>query len=191
MNDLQVEKRNKIDRNKINRQWKIFIGIGTLLLVLAVFSYLEQLQAHGNQIPQIGEKINNISLTSSDGNIVNFSDYRGKVLLINSWATWCPPCKAEMPTLETYYQNNKEAGFEILAINAGESKEVASKFKQYNGITFPIMLDTNGDIIEALGITGLPTSILVNRDGIVEHIHVGMFFENDLESIISPVINEK
>jgi len=191
LNDLQVEKRNKIDRNKINRQWKIFIGIGTLLLVLAVFSYLEQLQAHGIHIPQIGEKINNISLTSSDGNIVNFSDYRGKVLLINSWASWCPPCKAEMPTLETYYQNNKEAGFEILAINAGESKEVASKFKQYNGITFPIMLDTNGDIIEALGITGLPTSILVNRDGIVEHIHVGMFFENDLESIISPVINEK
>ena len=191
MNGLQVEKTNKMDRNRKNRQWKIFIGIGTLLLVLAVFSYLEQFQAHGNQIPQIGKKISNLSLTSSDGNNVNLSDYRGKVLLINSWATWCPPCKAEMPTLETYYQNNKGAGFEILAINAGESNEVASQFKLYNGITFPIMMDTNGDIIEALGITGLPTSILVNRDGIVEYIHVGMFFENDLENIISPVISRK
>jgi len=188
MIDNHVDKSN--NKNK-NRQWKIFIGLGTLLLVLSAFSYLEELRTHDNEIPQIGEKINNISLIDLDGNEGNLSTYHGKVLLINSWATWCPPCITEMPTLETYYRNNKGLGFEILAINAGESKEIASKFVEYNGITFPIFLDTNGGTIDALGITGLPTSILINRDGFVEYIHIGMFFENDLERIISPILMEK
>lgn len=175
---------------KNTRQWKILIGTGVLLIVLAILSFIDQNKIGSAKIPEIGKPIANLSLTSLDGIEVNISDFHGKVILINSWATWCPPCKAEMPSLEKFYRENRAQGFEILAINAGEPKELISNFKINNLITFPIFVDPDGSKLESFGITNLPTSIVVNQKGIVEYIHIGMLFDEDLEGIILPILQD-
>lgn len=179
-----------IKETKNPRQWKILIGTGVLLIVLAILSFIDQNKIGSDKIPEIGKPIANLSLTSLDGKEVEISDFHGKVILINSWATWCPPCEAEMPSLEKFYRENKAQGFEILAINAGEPKEIITKFKNNNLITFPIFVDPDGSILESFGITNLPTTIVVNREGIVEYIHIGMLFDEDLEEVILPIFQD-
>ncbi len=77
---------------------------------------------------------------------MRLSDYAGKVVLLNAWATWCPPCKAEMPDLNAYYHAHQDEGFVILAINAGDSASVAAAFADQIGLSFPVLLDPNTDL---------------------------------------------
>lgn len=119
-----------------------------------------------------------------DGTPVALSDYRGKVLLVNIWATWCRPCRAEMPSMEALYREFEDTDFEILAVSvdaeAGERDEAgrrgASKarladFARELGLTFPILHDPEGRIERLYRTTGVPESFLVDRDGvIVRHV---------------------
>ena len=122
------------------------------------------------------------------GNPVRLSDYTGKTVLINSRATWCPPCRAEMPELIEFYANHRDQDFTILAINAGESAAEAGAFAAEMGVDFPVQLDTNFSILEGLGINGYPTSVLVSPNGVVEKIKVGMFLPGELEKEIGPYL---
>ena len=113
---------------------------------------------------------------------------QGQVVLINAWATWCPPCVAEMPDLQAYYQAHRDENFIILGINAGDSLSTASAFASQKGITFPILLDPNVDLLTNLGVHSFPTSILVDADGVVQSIHVGMYTAEDLDAEITPYL---
>ncbi len=113
-----------------------------------------------------------------DGTDVHLSDYRGKVVLVNVWATWCPPCREEMPSMERFYESMKDKGdFEILAVSVdapvgqtdvlgnrgGDLKAFAKKY----GLTFPILHDPSGHIEDLYQTTGVPESFVVGRDGVV------------------------
>ena len=114
-------------------------------------------------------------LEDLDGNTVSLKDYLGSVVLVNLWATWCPPCRAEMPAIEKVYQEYKDQGFVVLAINMtyqDDPFEVVPFTEQY-GLTFPILLEETGDVASAYQLNSLPSSFFINRDGIIDDIVIG------------------
>lgn len=102
------------------------------------------------------------------------SDYKDKVVFLNIWATWCPPCREEMPSMEELYKELKGEDFEILAvsIDTAEAKVVAPFVKEYR-LSFPVLLDPGGTIKSLYGITGVPESFIINKDGRIEKIVIG------------------
>jgi peroxiredoxin len=107
------------------------------------------------------------ALATADGSTLRLSDLRGKVVLLNFWATWCPPCKAEMPDLEALYREyGAERNFAVVGVNMEESSETVRAFAQANGISFPLALDADGKVSsQAYGVRTLPTSMLIDREG--------------------------
>lgn len=103
-----------------------------------------------------------------DGKMVSLSDYRGKIVLVNIWATWCPPCVEEMPSMEKLYQKLKGENFEILAVSIDSlgEKVVAPFMKKYK-LTFPALIDSAGDIRIGYRTTGVPESFIIDKDGIL------------------------
>jgi peroxiredoxin len=106
-------------------------------------------------------------LTTSDGQVIRLKDLRGKVVLLNFWATWCPPCKAEMPDLNALQQKyGADRDFVVLGVNDEESAADVAAFAQREGITFPLLLDPEGRVIEKLfDVRYLPTSMIIDREG--------------------------
>ena len=142
---------------------------------------------------ELGDLAPNFQLEDTRGNKVSLADLRGKVVLINFWATWCPPCKAEMPAFEQTYKDYTDEGFVILAVNAiqQDSVEAIDSFRAANGLTFPILLDTNGDINRAYQVRSLPTSFFVGKDGIISEVVIGgPMAEALIRSRIEELINQ-
>ncbi|MFP3091286.1 TlpA family protein disulfide reductase [Treponema sp. TIM-1] len=100
-----------------------------------------------------------------DGTTRNTRDLRGKVLFLNFWATWCGPCRAEMPSMETLYRRFKNQGLEFLAVNLQESRKVVSAFMDQLGLSFPAALDQQGSVGAAYGVMAIPTTYIVDREG--------------------------
>ncbi|MBP7687106.1 MAG: TlpA family protein disulfide reductase [Thermoflexales bacterium] len=166
------KQQQRAERRKAQVQSVAVIGglIAIIGLVLAL-SFSAPTVSVGRAV--IGKPISDFSLTDINGVTHKISDYKGRPVLINAWATWCPPCRAEMPDLHAFYLKHQAEGFEMLAINSGESQSVVASFIQQMGFTFPALVDQNKAVLNGLGIDGLPTSILVGRDGTVKYIHVG------------------
>jgi peroxiredoxin len=139
---------------------------------------------------RIGQKISDLKLQDLNDKTVRLSDYSGQPVLLNAWATWCPPCKAEMPDLQKYYDQHQSVGLVLLAINAGETANQVTQFIQFNGFTFPVLLDPNVQTLNSLGVNSFPTSILIGRDGVVKTIHIGMFTPQALDTEITPFLSE-
>jgi len=124
------------------------------------------------------------------GNSVSLKDFRGKVVLVNNFAVWCPPCKAEMPELESYYSEHKDKDFVILGIEAGQPRDMVLLFAQNMGLSFPVLLDPNMESIRAFRMNGLPNSILIDRQGIIRQTWVGAVDKAFLEKEVTPLLNE-
>ena len=107
----------------------------------------------------------NFSLPLTDGRNVTLSSYRGKVVILNFWATWCPPCRNEMPSMETLYQRFKNRGLELLAVNLGEDKAAVQQFIRNNKYTFPVLLDSVQKTGRQYGISAIPASYIIDREG--------------------------
>jgi cytochrome c biogenesis protein CcmG, thiol:disulfide interchange protein DsbE len=164
------------------------VGLGLLVLVVLLGISFGPAGAQTVIPPRVGAPLSNFSLTDIHGQKVQLSDYAGQVVLVNSWATWCPPCKAEMPDLNAYYQVHQQDGFMVLAINAGDPASSATDFAASHNLAFPVLLDSNLRVLNGFGIHSFPTSIIVSRDGRVKKIHVGMYSPEDLEADITPLL---
>ena len=103
----------------------------------------------------------------------SLSSYKGQVVLLNFWATWCPPCVMEMPSMENLYQRFKDQGLEILAVNVGESTNTAKDFIDLHGFTYPVMMDTNHSVARQYGIQYFPTTFIIDRSGMVINMSIG------------------
>jgi thiol-disulfide isomerase/thioredoxin len=127
---------------------------------------------------------------------MKLSDYAGKPVLVNFWATWCPPCRYEMPWLMNVYNKYKDQGFVVLGVDAGEKVPgdmVESTVKQYvetSGLTFPVLLDEGTYQLQgAWGVSGLPSSFVINPKGTITYVHTGMFpDEATLESLVQKIL---
>jgi thiol-disulfide isomerase/thioredoxin len=102
-----------------------------------------------------------------DGKTIRLSELKGKVVLLNFWATWCGPCRAEMPSMETLYQRFKGRGLEILAVDCGETEREVNAFMGQFRLTFPAALDSSGKISGQYGITAIPSTFIINREGLI------------------------
>ncbi len=120
------------------------------------------------------------------------SDYQGAVVLVNLWATWCPPCKAEMPILQAFYAKHQGEGFTVIAIDDGESAADVDVFVQTYGLTFSVWLDpTYQATDQAFKTRNLPSSYVINRSGIVKLAWFGAISQVNLEKYVTPIIMEK
>jgi thiol-disulfide isomerase/thioredoxin len=105
------------------------------------------------------------SLPLLDGGARSLKDLRGKVVFLNFWATWCGPCRAEMPSMENLYSHLKSRGLEMLAVNLQEENKDVAAFMKQNNLSFPVALDRNGSIGDFYGVRAIPTTIIIDREG--------------------------
>jgi peroxiredoxin len=128
---------------------------------------------------EVGNTPPNFELKTLTGESVKLSDYKGKKVMLNFWATWCPPCKAEMPEMQKFYEANKEK-VEILAVNMDPDNDVAG-FVKNGGFTFPILLDEENDVNRDYGIVSIPTTFFIDEQGIISHKITGQMKLEDME----------
>ena len=125
--------------------------------------------------PQQGFLAPDFELNTATGETVKLSDLQGQAVLVNLWATWCPPCRAEMQSIEKVYNEYKEQGFVVLAVNMTYQDDASRvmPFVTEQGLTFPIVLDEAGDMAQAYQLRSLPSSFFINRDGTINEVVIG------------------
>jgi peroxiredoxin len=125
--------------------------------------------------PQQGFLAPDFELKAPDGEATRLSDLRGQAVLVNLWATWCPPCRAEMQSIEKMYQEYKDKGFTVLAVNMTyqDDSSALMPFVNEQGLTFPILLDETAEMANAYQLRSLPSSYFIRRDGIINEVVIG------------------
>ena len=124
---------------------------------------------------RVGEPAPNFKLENLDGQFISLSDLQGKPVLLNFWATWCPPCRAEMPYLQQIYEEWSGKGPVVLAINIGESHSKARNFLQTHNLSLPVLLDTKENVARKYNITGIPATFFIDSDGTIQVKIIGAF----------------
>ena len=114
-----------------------------------------------------------LELEDLEGKVQRLSDYRGRVVLVNFWATWCEPCREEMPSMESLRAQLKGRPFEILAVNVGEGARVARGFAEKMALRFPVLLDRDTRTTKSWGARVLPASFVIGPDGAIRYSHLG------------------
>jgi peroxiredoxin len=137
-----------------------------LSVVLATFALLGLLGMAGRP-PLVGGPAPEIALKDLQGHEVKLADLRGKVVLLNFWATWCKPCKEEMPAMQASYDKLHGQGLVVLAVNELEDTEKVIEHIRTYGHTFPVVMDHDNHVANRYGVVGLPASFLIDRQGIV------------------------
>ena len=157
------------------------IAISFLFLcAFAVFSVKVKNQLNTTESPltavKLGEPMPDFTLPDASGQMVKFSDVcrQNKLVLINFWASWCTPCRMEMPQFERLYTTKKGEGFTLLAINVDKEREKADAYLKSKPVSFPVLIDKDGAVAKQLGLNALPTTILVGQDGKVIHVVEGV-----------------
>lgn len=132
------------------------------------------------------------ALPDSRGQTVSLENFAGEVVLINFWASWCAPCRQEMPLLEAIYQRYASLGFNLLGINVEEDSSLADRFLQTTPVSFPILYDRENSISKLYDVIAMPTTILVDRQGQMRFIHHGYEpgYEKDYQDQVRALIRE-
>jgi peroxiredoxin len=181
-----------------NRAGLIIMGLGLVVGLVAgliVFVGLPRWPAapaaNGGTVstpapaPVVGAPAPDFTLEDTQGNAVTLSALKGEVVLVNFWATWCGPCRLEMPDIQRKYDAIKDQGFTVLAVNLDESLEAASGFAAELGLTFPVLLDPGGEVNDLYRVRGWPTTYIINRDGLIERQHVGIMSAGQLDEYLA------
>lgn len=142
-------------------------------------------------LPKVGDPAPDFSLQTLAGENLSLAEFNGKPVLINYWASWCQPCRVEMPEIETAYQTYKNQGLVVLGINDTHQDDLAEvkSFVNELKLSFPILLDQTGEVTESrYGVIGLPTSVFIDRQGVIRFIQIGAMttaqLENNLKTIL-------
>jgi len=147
------------------RRWSLPFGF--LVIALGAALYYQQLQASG----RAGFPAPDFVLNDLYGQTLRLSDLRGKIVFLNVWATWCPPCQMEMPSMEHLYRRLKGRDFAMLAVNEDEDGKMAvQSFVDHLHITFPVLVDPEGVVPARYGVTGYPETFIIDREGrVIQH----------------------
>lgn len=123
--------------------------------------------------PTSGDQSPDFTLKSRDGGNIKLSEQRGNIVLVNFWASWCGPCREELPAFEKLYQEYQDLGVEILAVNVDSEAEKANVLLDDIEVSFPVLFDTSGEVSQLYDVSAMPTTVLVDRDGNVRLLHPG------------------
>ncbi|MHB8776974.1 MAG: TlpA family protein disulfide reductase [Anaerolineales bacterium] len=168
------------------------ISIGIMfMLLLNKSSASTQATQDFSAIPvKVDFAVPELILEDLSGNPVSLDDQRGSVVLVNLWATWCPPCRKEMPTLQAFYEKYKSHDFILIAINQEEPLETVAPFVDEFGLTFPVWLDLKYQAQRVFNTMNLPSSYVIDRNGIVRLMWIGEISAKNLEKFVADVIFE-
>ena len=164
--------------------WKqLLLLISTLLLVCGI-------NAHAGQT--LSGKAPDFTLKSRSGKNIKLSELRGQVVMIKFWASWCGPCRQEMPLLEGLYNKYKALGFTLLGVNVEQDSSKAKAYLRDISVSFPVLYDVKNTVSKAYNISAMPSTIMVDRDGNLRFLHQGYKpgYEKEYESQIKSLIRE-
>lgn len=163
-----------ISPNRINKTSYLILLIGAIWIVVSA-SLPGGASGKAIAAPQKGFLAPDFSLETLDGETIILSELRGNPILLNLWASWCGPCRLEMPAMERVYQEYKDEGFIILALNvtSQDSVSAAQNFVLEHGLTFPILLDHTGSVSQLYQLKAFPSSFFIDRDGIIQEVVLG------------------
>lgn len=176
-------------------------GVGVLLALLVTVALTVRRQIAGpstsssigvvgvagggeSSAPEIGKPAPELALTTLNGAFLRLSDLRGKTILLNFWATWCGPCKQEMPLLVRTAQASADQGLVVVGIDVQESEAQVRSFVQQVGVTYPIAIDGDGSATAAYRVFGLPTSWVIDSAGVARASHFGPLNDADLAKVL-------
>lgn len=174
-----------------------WIILGAMLIIAALVALMFLVREDSGTAAADKTMADVFSLPTFDGGEISLADFRGQYVLLNFWASWCPPCKAEMPDLHAYYQAYKDQGFTVLAVSTNDDPANALQFVQDNRLTFPVVLDISASVydlykwhaIQQYGGDGLPTSYLIGPDGaLIKVWKPGAITRADLDRDVTPLL---
>lgn len=181
------------------RKWMTFLGgifLGLGFGVLIIFGIMRQdftLKTSGptqgsssNQRPTLNAPAPNFELEDISDEIHSFDEYRGKPVLLNFWATWCAPCRIEMPVFQNGF-DEYDGELSIIAINNAESKEDVQAFVDEFGLTFDVLLDPEAEIQRLYQIKGYPTTFIIDSAGVIRAQHIGLISDDQLDRYLSEI----
>lgn len=164
------------------RDWLVTGGFLMVVVVLVVVGWLNRGE-RGYAPVDVGEDAPALALPRIDGDTLSLAQLRGKVVMLNIWATWCAPCRLEMPSMQQVYEQLREEGLEVVAVSVdqnpglrqpdGAVRGVVSDFVEQLGLTFPVVVDPTGGTERLYGIEALPTTFLIDRHGRIRVREVG------------------
>jgi peroxiredoxin len=170
----------------VTRNWRVYLGI-----TLAVALLLGGCEGSGSDsargIDQ-GDRAVDFTLKTLNGREVSLDDYLGSPVLINFWAAWCPPCRAEIPDLAAAYRVHQADGLVILGVSVQDKPEIVEPFIEYMGMTYPVLLDTDAQVMNTYRLLGLPTTIVVNREGRILARHSGIITPEQIEGYLDDLL---
>lgn len=191
----------KTDPSGQNKKYRIFamvlIGGGLLIVGIVALVLLPKTTSPNNE-PEVAVNAParvdfpapELQLHDLSGQAVSLADYRGQVVLVNNWATWCPPCRQEMPILDAYFRDHRQQDFAIVAIDAGDPADVVTDFVQRYNMSFPVWVDPSSLALNSFRNNYLPSSYLINRGGQVIMVWSGAVTRSSLEQNITPLLKD-
>ncbi|WP_138416876.1 thiol-disulfide oxidoreductase ResA [Aquibacillus sediminis] len=183
-NKKQKKKRKRL----LFRSILLAIMFGALL-----FAVISSLSGDSKQV-EVGDQAPNFQLKQvngeNGGQAVTFEQFKGKGIMLNFWATWCPPCEAEMPYMQSLYPEYKEKGVEILAVSSDDTEKVIHDFIDKHDLTFPVLHDKKEEVFNQYGVLSYPTSLFINPEGEVVEIVEGPLTLERLEEYFQQIVPE-
>jgi peroxiredoxin len=183
------------------RRKQALAGLAVAAAILAIAWFVAGRQGLGdvgkggintNLLPKVGEQAPDFVAISPEGEVVHLSDFRGQPVWLNFWGSWCPPCRAEMPDIQTAYEELQPQGIRLLAISLGDKPSEALNFAKLNGVTFDILLDPDRTLTSpTYPIYNFPTHIFIDKDGIVRKIVLSEMSADQAVAAAQSVLSEQ
>lgn len=164
------------------------VAAGLLLVLLIAVAMVQALEAkQDDQLPglKIGKEAPDFSLQTLDGEMVKLSDFEGKKVVLNFWATWCKPCREEMPDLQSVHEEGVD-DVVILAVNTDAHNDVKGFIDSYS-VTFPVLLDEKDEVSDLYKIISFPTTYFINEHGEIVHKHIGQITDKQLKEMLAQI----
>ena len=175
----------------------LLVGAGLIILIGAAGLLKNSLGAGQEQFDavilqpiEVNQPAPELTLFDLDGKQVSLSDFTGQVVLLNNWATWCPPCREEMPAFKAYYEKYREEGFQVVAVEAGQPESEVRDFVEQQGLEFIILLDPENLSLETFQHSSLPNSFVIDRRGHLRLAWLGAINLPTLEKYVTPLLEE-
>jgi len=160
-------------RVRLPGRWLVPAVLMLVVAALLVMAACAPAAAPAGGMPAVDSPAPDFTLTDLDGSTVSLKDFRGQVVFLNFWATWCGPCRAEMPDIETLHRKYRDRGVIVLGVDLRETRETVRAFVEEGGYTWTFLLDTTGGVGTRYGVRGIPSSFFVDRQGVIRAVAVG------------------
>ena len=171
------------DREPLRFAGLLAVGV----LVVGALAGPDWCQAESALVGHVAQPIDGVIVAghgATEGDRLSLDQLRGHVVLVDFWASWCPPCRDETPDLQSFFEHNANEGLVVLGVNQQEKADAANTFLREFGVTYPVVLDTDGEVSETYGVgRGLPISFLIAPSGVIEKVYFGRLSDDNFNEI--------